>query len=85
MNVVNLLFTLFFVGSIIWVLVDAPQRRLSRIWALWSLLLWIICFPMYLAKRGRIIKDGVQTFMWVMYGVNIFLFVVAIVAILGAH
>jgi hypothetical protein len=42
------------------------------------LLLWIVFFPMYLAKRGRTVKDGTQTFMWVLFGIVLINFVIAL-------
>ena len=59
---------LTWVGSIIWVWADArmlmkglsieERRKVSgfntkpRDWAFWCVFMWIICFPVYLAKRG---------------------------------
>jgi len=44
------------IGTSIWVLVDASQRRLGKgesaiVWFISCLLLWIIAFPWYLGKR----------------------------------
>jgi hypothetical protein len=47
------LVVLVVVGTSIWVLVDAPTWGLSRWNALATLLLWIVCFPLYLADRTR--------------------------------
>jgi hypothetical protein len=61
-----LLFFLIVVPTTIWVWFDAKERDWSRDgfansptkWAIGSLLLWIIVFPMYLARRGRAQKLG---------------------------
>ena len=58
-----LLSVLVFVGSVIWVGVDASKRDWSVVrgsggtstvtWVVGCMLLWIIVFPMYLVKRGN--------------------------------
>jgi len=57
------------IGTFVWVLIDAPKRGLSAGWAVGVLLLWIVFFPVYLARRGKVIKDGTQTLMWVLFGI----------------
>lgn len=55
------LMVLVFVGTTIWVGVDASGRDWSRDrfansptkWVIGMLLLWIIVFPVYLARRGQ--------------------------------
>jgi hypothetical protein len=50
------------VGTAVWVGVDASQRDFSRSsfasktwhWVVGTLLLWIVVFPVYLAKRGHV-------------------------------
>jgi hypothetical protein len=66
------------VGTFVWVLIDAPKRGLSAGWAAGVLLLWIVFFPMYLAKRGKSSKDGTQTFMWVLFGIVLIDFVISL-------
>ncbi len=54
------MYTLVFImviGTSIWVLVDASQRKLGKgesaiVWFISCLLLWIIAFPWYLGKRS---------------------------------
>lgn len=49
------------VGTAVWVGVDASNRDFSRSsfasktwhWVVGTLLLWIVVFPVYLAKRGH--------------------------------
>jgi hypothetical protein len=58
---VTSLLLLFVVASTIWVYFDAKGRDWSGdnvatspfTWAAGTLLLWIVIFPVYLAKRGR--------------------------------
>ena len=66
------------IGTFVWILVDAPKRGISASWAVGVLLLWVVFFPMYLAKRGKVIKDGTQTFMWVLFGIVVVDVVVSI-------
>jgi 4-amino-4-deoxy-L-arabinose transferase-like glycosyltransferase len=42
-------------GSAAWVLYDANQRRIPRVfrWAGGTLLLWVLVFPWYLARRQK--------------------------------
>jgi hypothetical protein len=40
-------------GTSIWILFDAPNRDLSRWWALGALALWIVVFPLYLVERSK--------------------------------
>jgi hypothetical protein len=42
-------------GSAAWVLYDANQRRIPRVfrWAGGTLLLWVLVFPWYLARRRK--------------------------------
>ncbi len=53
------------VGSTIWVGVDASRREWgdgigTAGWVIFCLLLWIVAFPVYLAKRGKVpLKDAV--------------------------
>jgi hypothetical protein len=70
--------TIALIGTFVWVLIDGPKRGLSASWAVGVLLLWIVFFPMYLAKRGRTVKDGTQTFMWVLFGIVLINFVIAL-------
>jgi hypothetical protein len=78
------IYLLMIIGTVIWILIDAPQRKLSRFWALGALLLWIVFFPIYLSLRGRVTKDGVQTFMWVAYGVMLVIFLIGIATLVSA-
>jgi hypothetical protein len=55
------LFILVIVGTTVWVAVDASGRdwrgnsfaSSPALWALGTLLLWIVIFPVYLVSRGR--------------------------------
>ena len=54
------IFVLLVVGTTIWLGVDASRRdwsdsgfaKSTTQWVIGSLLLWIVVFPVYLAKRG---------------------------------
>jgi hypothetical protein len=60
------LFCLVVVSTTIWVAVDASGRDWSGnsfasgpgVWALGTLLAWIIVFPIYLVARGRTPKQN---------------------------
>jgi heme/copper-type cytochrome/quinol oxidase subunit 2 len=53
-----LLILLLVLGTTVWVAVDANKRDWSQgtsptTWVIGMLLLWIVVFPVYLAKRGQ--------------------------------
>lgn len=65
----GILIALIVIGSSIWVFFDArnlekkfPQPGLSTAvgWLIFCLLLWIIAFPMYIFRRGKLIKGAVE-------------------------
>jgi hypothetical protein len=61
---IGVLILLVVVGTTIWVGIDASRRDWSggsgtATWVLGCILLWIVVFPLYLAKRGKApLKDA---------------------------
>ena len=57
-EIMTFLITIIVLGTSIWVLADASQRKLGKgeypiVWFIGCLLLWIIIFPLYIAKRSK--------------------------------
>jgi multisubunit Na+/H+ antiporter MnhE subunit len=61
-EIIMLLLWLFVIGTIVWVGIDASQRIGARSagWVIGCLVLWVVFFPLYLAKRNSYPRrDGI--------------------------
>ena len=63
-----------FVITTSWAFIDAMRKKYSILWGLGTLVLWLVVFPAYLAKRGSEHNDGVLKLMWGLYVFNLLQF-----------
>jgi hypothetical protein len=68
MNVVTVV-TAVVAVSAVWVYFDATQHRIGKVergdnsagaWAAGTMLLWVVVFPLYLVRRGKLIAKAAQ-------------------------